>query len=153
MATKASVVVDDSDDDGLSGAALEARTYEQFPEIRDIDPEAVAERMASRVRSAESLDELFDSLTGQASDAMVGKSFEFRDVAWQPYRSQRGIIPLAVCDAVQLDTGEVHEFVTTAKMLVTFLRRAQQLGVYPFKARIVEKVTTSGQKALNFERV
>ena len=153
MAEKKPVFVEEPDDDGLTGAALEARTYEQFPELRDVDPEAVAERMAARVRQAETLDDLFDSLTGQSSDSLAGKSFEFRDVAWQPYRSQRGIIPLAVCDAVDLSTGEVREFVTTAKMLVTFLRRAQQLGVYPFKARIVEKVTTSGQKALNFERV
>lgn len=133
--------------------AVEARLLEAFPEIREVNPDDVAARMAARVQKAANLDELFDSLEGNSSDALVGKSFEFSAIAWQPYESQKGIIPMAVCTAVNLDTGEETEFVTTGGMLVHFLRRAQVLGALPFSARIVEKTTRSGQKALNFERV
>lgn len=119
----------------------------------DADPEAIAERMAKRVRGAGSMDELFDSLTGKASDQMVGRAFEFVSVAWQPFQAERGVIPLAVCEVIDLATGEQTEFVTTGGMLVQFLRQAQLLDGYPFRARITEKVTRSGQKALNFERV
>jgi hypothetical protein len=123
-----------------------------YPGITSVDPSAVRERMAGRMRSAQSLDELFDALSGSNSKSMVGKTFEFRSVAWQPYQAQRGIIPLAVVDAVNTATGEVEEFVTTADMMVEFLRQAQLLNVYPFKARIEEKETRSGNKALNLVR-
>ncbi len=116
-------------------------------------PEAVAERMAKRVRSTTNMDELFDSLQGKASDQMVGRAFQFNSVEFQPYEADNGIIPLAVCEVVDLGTGEPTEFVTTGTMLVQFLRQAQLLNGYPFRARITEKVTKSGQKALNFERV
>jgi len=124
-----------------------------FPEVLKVDPEAVAERMKGRVRQADSLDALFDSLTGQTSDALIGQSFEFVEVAWQPYESDKGVIPMAVCYVVNLASGEVTEFVTTGGMLVEFLRRAEVLGAFPFRARIVGKKTNSGQTALNFERV
>ena len=124
-----------------------------LPALRETTPEAVIERMAQRVRKADSLDGLFDALTGNSSDALVGHSFNFTAVEWQPYESDRGVIPQAVASAVDLATGEVAEFVTTATMLVEFLRRAEVIGAFPFKARIVEKTTKRGQKALNFERV
>jgi hypothetical protein len=133
--------------------ATEALLMEAFPELQAIDPEAVKVRMASRVHQAQSLDDLFDTLAGNSSDLLVGKSYEFQAIVWQPYESENGPIPQAVCSAVDLSTGEATEFVTTAFMLVNFLRRAQVLNVLPFKARIVEKQTKRGQKALNFERV
>jgi len=73
-------------------------------------------------------------------------------VQWAPYESDRGTIPLAICDAVNVGTGEMIEFATTSGMLTLFLRQAQLVDALPFKARITEKVTRSGQKALNFER-
>ena len=129
------------------------RLSEFFPEIRPVDPEAVMDRMRNRVRKASSLDDLFDVLNGTSSDGLVGKSFEFVGVSWQPYQAERGVIPQAVCDVVDLKTGEATEFVTTGSMLVEFLRQAQVLNSFPFRARIVEKTTKSGQKALNFERM
>ena len=117
------------------------------------DPRATSERMGKRVLSAGSLDELFDSLSGKSSDDLVNKAFEFTSVEWQAYESDRGPIPQAICQVVDLSTGEATEFQTTAEMLVKFLFRAEQLGALPFRARIVEKPTRTGQKALNFERV
>ena len=133
-------------------AAALAKVYEDFPEIRNVDPAAVADRMAQRVMSATSLDELFDSLSGSTSDALVGRSFRILGVAWQPFESERGVIPNAIVDAADIKTGESREFATTGRMLVAFLRKAQLLNLFPFDVRIVEKTTRSGQKALNFER-
>lgn len=132
-------------------AQMEA-TYTTFPELRAVDPAKVQERLATKMRGARSLDDLFDALTGSNSKSLVGKTFEFRGVEWQPYESQRGIVPLAIVDAVNVATGEAEEFITTGGMLVEFLRQAQILDVFPFRARIVEKLTRSGQTALNFER-
>lgn len=136
---------------------VEAALATAFPGIQSVDPEAVQGRMAKRIQGADSLDELFDSLTGKSSDELVGKRYEFRSVTWQPYEAVRdgvkSIIPLALCEVVDLDTGEEDEFVTTAFMLTQFLRRAQVIGAFPFKAKIAERTTRSGQSALNFERV
>jgi hypothetical protein len=143
---------DDFEPEVSTGGDVSALLAASFPEIREVTPEAVIDRMTKRVRSATNLDQLFDSLTGNSSDALVGKSFEFTGVEWQPYESEKGIIPQAICEATDLATGEATEFVTTAGMLVQFLRQAQVLNAYPFKARIVEKTTKRGQKALNFER-
>jgi hypothetical protein len=123
-----------------------------FPGITDTDPNAVRERMAGRMRGATTLDELFDALSGSNSKSLVGKTFEFQEVAWQGYKAERGMIPLAVCTVVNVVTGEEEEFITTGDMMVEFLRQAQLLKLYPFKARIDEKVTRSGQKALNLVR-
>jgi hypothetical protein len=121
--------------------------------VIEANPEAVRDRLKARFRSAESVDELFDALSGQTSDAMIGRRFEFLGVEWQPYESDSGVIPLATCDVVDLDTGKPTEFVTTATMLVEFLRRVELLGAFPFKARIAGKKTRNNQTALNFERV
>lgn len=153
MATKKAPEVEVLTDEEVAAKRQLAKTYEAFPEIRDVDPAAVAERMGSRMRKATSLDELFDTLTGSTSNALVGRKFQFDHVAWQPYESDRGIIPNAIVSAVDLDTGEEEEFATTGTMLVEFLRQAQLLDAFPFKARIVGKKTRSGQTALNFERV
>ena len=62
-------------------------------------------------------------------------------------------IPLAICQAVDLTTGEETEFATTAGVLTMFIRRAELIGAIPFDAKIVGKKTANGQTALNFERV
>jgi hypothetical protein len=124
-----------------------------YPQLRDMTPEAIVERMVKRVRDADSLDALFSSLSGNSSVDLVGHSFRFEGVEWQPYDSQHGVIPQAICAATDLDSGESQEFVTTATMLTEFLHRAEVLGLFPFNARIVEKTTKSGNKALNFERL
>jgi hypothetical protein len=128
-----------------------------FPGITSVSPDDVAQRMGDRMMSSETLDDLFDALQGSNSKSQVGKTFEFHDVAWQPYEAARDggekvIIPLAVCDVVNVATGEVEEFISTGEMVVKFLRRAQQLGAFPFKARIEGKTTRSGQTALNLVR-
>jgi hypothetical protein len=153
MAKDATINPGDEFTDDTESEAQHALLLSAFPEMQAIDPEAVMVRMATRVHQAESLDDLFDTLTGNSSDHLVGKSYEFTAVTWQPYESERGTVPQAVCSVVDLSTGEATEFVTTGFMLVNFLRRAQVAGWLPFKARIVEKTTKRGQRALNFERV
>ena len=111
------------------------------------------ERFAQRFMAAESIDDLFDALEGNLSRSLVGHKVRISSVAWAPYQSDRGTIPLAICQAVDLTTGEETEFATTAGVLTMFIRRAELIGAIPFDAKIVGKKTSNGQTALNFERV
>jgi hypothetical protein len=124
-----------------------------FPALLDQDPRAVRERFAKRYIQAQTIDDLFDVLEGNTSQAMIGRKLRVSAVAWAPYESERGIIPLAILTAADMDTGEVLEFATTGESLTMFIRRAELIGALPFEAKIASKRTRSGQTALNFERV
>lgn len=125
----------------------------EFGAFEIADAGSVTKRLEARYDRAENLDDLFDALDGSSSQDLVGRKFSFLDVSWQRYDSDRGAIPQAVCQVVDLSSGEEDEFVTTGGMLVRFLANAKRLNVFPFDARIVEKTTKRGNKALNFERV
>ena len=124
-----------------------------FPDLINQDPREVAARFAKRFMAAETIDDLFNVLDGNTSQSLVGRRVQIRAVAWAPYQSDAGIIPLAVCDAADVETGEALEFATTSQALTMFVRRAELIGALPFNARITETKTRSGQTALNFERV
>lgn len=126
---------------------------ELFPQLLSQDTAAVTARFAERFLKAESLDDLFNVLQGNSSQDMVGRRVRILGVSWAPYESDRGVIPLAIADAVDIDTGETVEFATTSAMLTMFIRKAELIGELPFEARITAKKTRSGQTALNFERV
>lgn len=125
----------------------------EFGAMQIADAGAVTKRLEARYDKAENLDDLFDALDGSSSQDLVGKKFRFMGVAWQRYDSDRGAVPQAVCSVVDLASGQEDEFVTTGGMLVRFLANAKRLDVFPFDAKIVEKTTKRGNKALNFERV
>lgn len=128
--------------------------YDQalFPTLLDQDPAAVQARFAARFARADTIDDLFNVLDGNTSQDLIGHTLEVQSVTWAPFESDRGIIPLAVCEAVDLGTGEVIEFATTGMMLTMFIRRCELIKEIPFRARIAAKKTRSGQTALNFER-
>jgi hypothetical protein len=129
--------------------------YDQalFPTLLDQDPEAVRERFARRYGRAETIDDLFNVLEGNTSKGMVGRKLRIDAVAWAPYESDRGIIPLAVCTAFDLTSGDEVEFATTGESLVQFIRQAEIIKAMPFEVKIVTKKTRQGRDALNFERV
>lgn len=145
----------DSMTDDVVPASTELVLYDQsmFPGLLDQDPDAVMDRFAARFQAATDLDDLFNVLEGNTGKDLIGHSVDITGVAWAPYESDRGIIPLAICSAVDLGTGEVIEFATTGRVLTYFLRQAQLIEAFPFRARIAGKRTRSGQTALNFERV
>lgn len=124
-----------------------------FPELKWQDPLDAGKRFASRFDRAQDLDDLFNILNGNSTKNMVGRRLEIQDVDWIAYQSDNGVIPNAICLAADIDSGEVLEFATTSQMCTLFIRKAQLLGLLPVKVKIVEKVTRSGQKALNFEKV
>lgn len=140
---------------GATSTSTDVVAYDRamFPNLLDQDPRAVMDRFAQRFQAAKTLDDLFAVLEGTSSQDLAGHSVEIRGVAWAPYESDRGIIPLAICDAVDLGTGEVIEFATTGEVLTMMLRRVELIKAFPFRARITAKKTRSGQNALNFERV
>jgi hypothetical protein len=123
-----------------------------FPDLLDQDPDAVRQRFAARFAKAETLDDLFSVLEGTLSKDLIGHTLQIRKVSWAPFESDRGIIPLAVCEAIDQGTGEVTEFATTGESLVLFIRQAELINEIPFTARIAGKKTRSGMTALNFER-
>lgn len=137
----------------MSNAEVLAYDQNLFPELLQTDPESVMERFAQRFMAAESIDDLFDALEGNLSRSLVGHKMCINSVQWAPFQSDRGTIPLAICQAVDLTTGEETEFATTAGVLTMFIRRAELIGAIPFDAKIVGKKTSNGQTALNFERV
>lgn len=124
-----------------------------FPALRDQDPQEAQARFVRRFSQARDLDDLFSVLEGNNAKGLIGKAIQIEGVQWAPYESDQGIIPNAICEAIDLDTGEVIEFATTSSMLTHFIRQAELIGAIPFKARIAEKTTRSGRKALNLERV
>lgn len=123
-----------------------------FPALLDQDPAAVSERFAKRFGAAKTLDDLFNVLEGNTSKDLVGRTVTVSDVAWAPFESDRGIIPLAICTAADAATGEVMEFATTSEALTMFIRQAEIIGELPFTARITSRRTASGREALNFAR-
>jgi hypothetical protein len=142
-------------DSAAYAASTDVAAYDPavFPDLLDQNPEAVRARFAARFMRAETLDDLFDVLEGTLSKDLVGKRIQVTDVQWAPFESDRGVIPLAICQAADVETGEVFEFATTSAALTMFIRRAQLIKALPFNARVAAKKTRSGQTALNFERV
>lgn len=123
-----------------------------FPALVDQDPDEVQSRFAKRFLAAETIEDLFGVLSGNTSKDLVGRALEIRKVSWAPFESDRGIIPNAICEAADVNTGELVEFATTSAMLTMFIRRAELIGALPFVARITSKKTRNGNNALNFER-
>lgn len=123
-----------------------------FGDLIDQDPDRVRERFAARFMQADNIDDLFGVLQGNLSKDLVGRTVKITGVSWAPFESDRGVIPNAICEAVDTATGELIEFATTSEMLTMFIRRAELTGSIPFTARITGKKTRSGQTALNFER-
>lgn len=142
-------------DDDAHGNGTELAPYDQalFPDLLSQDPAAVRERFARRFAQAETLEDLFSVLEGQTSKDMVGRRVQLSGVAWAPFESDRGVIPLAICQAADVETGEAFEFATTSEALTMFIRRVELIGAFPFNAKIAAKKTRGGQTALNFERV
>lgn len=124
-----------------------------FPKLLDQDPEEVSARLRRRFAAAKNIDDLFNVLSGNTSDSMAGRILDIRGVSWAPYESDRGVIPLAICEAFDVKDGAEVEFATTSDALVHFLRQAELTKSLPFTARITSKKTRNGYNALNFERV
>lgn len=106
----------------------------------------------ARFAKAKTIDELFDALKGNTSQDLVGKRLQILGVRWRLFQSDSGWIPNAICEAVDVENGELLEFATTGGQLTSFIRHAQLVEAFPFNVRITESKTRSGQTALNFER-
>lgn len=118
----------------------------------DDDPRAIQARIARKIMSHDNLDDMFDALDSQASDRLVGRSFEIKSVEFDIYHADDGDVPLAVVQSIDLKTGQPEEWVTTAVNLTSFLANAVRIEALPFKCKIGERTTGRGQKALRFER-
>lgn len=127
--------------------------HELFPDLRWQDPLEFEARSAERFKRAGSLDDLFEVMGGNSAQKMVGRRLEVQEVDFVAYQADDGVIPNAICLAVDIDSSEVLEFSTTSGFHTKFLRKAQLLGLLPVKLKITETLTKSGQKALNFEKV
>lgn len=145
MATKLPAVITDGEI-VLYDPALYPTSLFDTTEGGDVD-------FAARFAKAETVDALFDALKGNTSQNLVGRRLQIMSVRWRLYRADEGWTPMAVCDAADVETGEVLEFATTSGMLTAFIRHVELIDGFPFNTRITETKTRSGQTALNFERV
>lgn len=145
MAEKAEVVQ-------ATGMDVVLYDHELFPDLKWADPQEFEARSARRFKEAKSLDDLFDVMSGNNAQALVGKRLEIKTVEFQAYQADDGVIPNAICQAVDIDSGEVLEFSTTSGFHTKFLRMAELIGEIPVKVKVTDTLTKSGQKALNFER-
>jgi hypothetical protein len=132
--------------------AVELYDRALFPMLAAQDPEEVTARLAGRIFQAQTMDDIFGIMEGTLSKDLVDVPLDIRGVTWQPYESDRGVTPLAIVDAVNIDTGEVVQFATTSTVLVASLRQAEIIGAIPFATKIKSRKTNSGNYALNFSK-
>lgn len=146
----------------MSGSSQELETvsgeivlydHALFGELKWQDPQDMGRKLGERMNRAASVDDLFGVLEGNSTKSMIGRKVEVLDVDFYAYQADEGVIPNAICQAVDLDTGEVLEFATTSGFCTAFLRKAQMLEALPLKLKVTETLTRSGNKAINFERV
>jgi hypothetical protein len=123
-----------------------------YPSELFADEDGGGDPFTTRFAKAETMDALFDALKGNTSQGLVNRRLQILGVRWRLFQSEIGWIPNAICDAADVETGELLEFATTGGQLTSFIRHAQLIGGFPFNVRITESKTRSGQTALNFER-
>lgn len=138
--------------DAVLGGDLELYDRSLFPDLLSQEPDEVNARFARRFMAAESIEDLFDVMEGKLAQSLIGRRLTIEQVAWAPYESDRGVIPLAIVQSTDVETSEALEFATTSMALTMFLRRAQIIEALPFHAKITSTKTRSGQTALNFAR-
>lgn len=141
--------------DVVEAAGTDVVLYDRdlFPELLDQDPREVNARFARRFAQAQTIEDLFNVMEGNSSQTLIGRKVQINGVQWAPYEADDGIIPLAICEAIDLETGEVIEFATTSSACTMFIRRAELIGALGFQAKITSKKTRSGNTALNLSRV
>lgn len=123
-----------------------------FGELKWQDPQDMGVKLGERMNRAQSLSDLWGALKGNSTQTMIGRKLEILDVDFYAYQADDGVIPNAICQAVDLDTGEILEFATTSGFCTAFLRKAQLLDLLPVKVKITETLTKGGNKAINFEQ-
>ena len=128
--------------------------------VAEADPEAAQRSIVKRMLGAQSLDELFAVHEGQSSEHLVGKTFLISGVEWGTYTPSEPTadgsirtIPLARVTAVDTATDRACDFPTTAPNLTAFLWQAEQLGAFPFRAKIGSVKSSRGYEVLRFERI
>lgn len=123
-----------------------------FGELKWQDPQDMGRKVGERMNRASTVEDLFAVLQGRSTKDMIGRKVEVLDVDFYAYQADDGVIPNAICQAVDTDTGEVLEFATTSGFCTAFLKKAQLLGLLPVKVKITETLTRGGNRAINFEQ-
>lgn len=143
-----------SSEEVVTATSMDVVLYDHglFGELKWQDPQDMGRKLGERMNHAKSADDLFDALSGNSTQSMVGRKLEIMDADFYAYQSDDGVIPNAICQAVDIDSGEVLEFATTSGFCAAFLKKAQLLKLFPLKVRVTETLTRSGNKAINFER-
>lgn len=145
----------------VDASSVEVVLYDKalFPELRWQDPQEANARFVARFNQAETLDDLYNVLSGANTQGLIGRKFQILDVDFVAYQADDGIIPNALCLGADLDSGEVLQFATTSGQPTMFLGRARLLGLLPAEegkervlVKITETKTRSGNTAINFDR-
>lgn len=117
------------------------------------DAAAATQRIIDRLMQANSIEELLAEREAPSIDQFVGKEITFLAATWGWYRTDDGRdIPLGELTIREKGDKEDQTIIATAPGVTAVVYRAQQLGALPFTAKVVEKLTRRGQKAINLRQ-
>lgn len=142
-------------EDSFSPESLDSRTAEllnkmvdkvQSPEL--VDPREMQMQIASRILSAESVDDVLAAGEGGAAslDTIVGRPFEVTDISWhraaEKFR-QNSLGVFAVVTVKMLDDGSTNVITSGGTNVLVQLYRMEELGGLFGKPMRSRKVETS----------
>lgn len=113
----------------------------------EVDPEAVAHEIVRRILAANSADAAMRELPVWHAKEVVGAALELRSVRWYPSTVANGPRVFAAVEAVDLNTGEIGVFTTSAYKQLAKLVVLTREKAFP---RQVRNTTTSRPTAAGF---
>jgi hypothetical protein len=125
---------------------------DRIPIDWNTDPLAVQRKIVDRIFKAQTVDEVFEVYTGDATAALENKVFTILEVSFAPYESEHGVIPMAHVDGLLEGTDEITSWRSTSVSIVAMLAKLHRLQAFPLKVRIVAEKSKGGFKPYHLEK-
>jgi hypothetical protein len=150
-----------ADDGAIEGTAAELTPYQKFvnyslqrAEVEDWDGQQITEEQVADIMAATDEDALFAAMKTAGMTALQnfpsGTELEFH--GYRLGRGNLGIGAYAIIDAVNVATSERVSVDTGIERVMSFLRMAEVMGMFPVKVIVVKKTTQSGNELVTLDR-
>jgi hypothetical protein len=153
-----------SGNDGtVEGTAAELTPYQKFVnyslqraevEDHDWDAQEITEDQIADIMAATDEDTLFAAMKTAGLTALQnfasGTELEFQ--GYRLVRGNLGIGAYAIIDAVNVTTSERVSIDTGIERVMSFLRMAEVMEIFPVKVIVVKKTTQSGNELVTLDR-